>query len=58
MALVRQYLNDDTQVPSDYDKLVAELEDIKEKYRTEHASAQALRDSILAAVERFESTEK
>lgn len=30
LALVRQYLNDDAQVPSDYDKLVAELEEIKE----------------------------
>lgn len=55
LALVRQYLNDDTQVPSDYDKLVAELEDIKEKYRTEHASAQALRGRILAAVEQYDT---
>lgn len=55
LALVRQYLSDDTQVPSDYDKLVAELEEIKEKYRTEHASAQALRGRILAAVEQYDT---
>ena len=55
LAAVRQYLSDDTQVPSDYDKLVAELEDIKEKYRTEHASAQALRGRILAAVEQYDT---
>ena len=55
LALVRQYLNDDAQVPSDYDKLVAELEEIKEKYRTEHASAQALRGRILAAVEQYDT---
>lgn len=40
---------------TDYDKLVAELEDIKEKYRTEHASAQALRGRILAAVEQYDT---
>lgn len=55
LALVRQYLNDDAQVPSDYDKLVAELEEIKEKYRTEHASAQTLRGRILAAVEQYDT---
>lgn len=55
LALVRQYLNDDTQAPSDYDKLVAELEEIKEKYRNEHASAQALRGRILAAVEQYDT---
>ena len=36
-------------------KLVAELEEIKEKYRTEHASAQALRGRILAAVEQYDT---
>ena len=40
---------------TDYDKLVAELEDIKEKYRNEHASAQALRGRILAAVEQYDT---
>ena len=40
---------------TDYDKLGAELEDIKEKYRTEHASAQALRGRILAAVEQYDT---
>lgn len=57
LAAVRQYLNDDTQVPSD-DKLAAELEDIKEKYRTEHASAQALRGRILAAIEQYDTAAK
>ena len=43
---------------SDYDRLVKELADLKEKYQTEHTSAQRLYDEILSAVERFESTEK
>jgi N-acetylmuramoyl-L-alanine amidase len=40
---------------TDYDKLLAELEEIKEKYRTEHASAQALRGRILAAIEQYDT---
>ena len=43
---------------SDYDRLVKELADLKEKYQAEHTSAQRLYDEILSAVERFESTEK
>ncbi len=55
LAAVRQYLSGNTQVPSDYDKLTAELEEVKEKYRTEHASAQALRGRILSAIEQYDT---
>ena len=43
---------------SDYDRLVKELAELKDKYQAEHTSAQRLYDEILSAVERFESTEK
>lgn len=38
------------------DDLLAELEELKEKYNTEHASAQALRGRILSAVEQYDTT--
>ena len=40
---------------TDYDKLLAELEELKDKYNTEHASAQALRGRILAAIEQYDT---
>lgn len=52
--MVRQYLSDDTQVPSDYDKLVAELADLKEQLQLQHANAQDFRDEILAVVAKYE----
>lgn len=55
MAAVRQYLGDDTQVPSDYDKLVAELADLKEQLQLQHANAQDFRDEILATVAKYET---
>ena len=54
LAAVRQYLSDDTQVPSDYDKLVAELADLKEQLQLQHANAQDFRDEILAVVAKYE----
>ena len=55
LAAVRQYLSDDTQVPTDYDKLVAELADLKEQLQLQHANAQDFRDEILAAVAKYET---
>ena len=49
------YKAEEEKPQTDYDKLLAELEDIKEKYRTEHASAQALRGRILAAIEQYDT---
>lgn len=54
LAAVRQYLSDDTQVPSDYDKLVAELADLKEQLQLQHANAQDFRNEILAAVAKYD----
>lgn len=55
LAAVRQYLSDDTQVPSDYDKLVAELAGLKKQLQLQHANAQDFRDEILAAVAKYET---
>ena len=55
LAAVRQYLSDDTQVPSDYDKLVAELADLKGQLQLQHANAQDFRDEILATVAKYET---
>ena len=41
-----------------YDDLLAELKEIKEKYNTEHASVQALRGRILAAIEQYDTVAK
>lgn len=55
LAAVRQYLGDDTQVPSDYDKLVEDLSDLKEQLQLQHTNAQDFRDEILAVVAKYET---
>ena len=40
---------------TDYDKLVAELEEIKAKYQSDHEKAETLRANILAAVEQYDT---
>lgn len=54
LAAVRQYLNNDTQVPSDYDKLAAELADLKEQLQLQHANAQDFRNEILAVIAKYD----
>ena len=49
------YKAEEEKPQTDYERLLAELEEVKEKYRVEYASAQALRARILAAVEQYDT---
>lgn len=54
LAAVRQYLGAGPQSQTDYDRLVKEIADLKDRLQQQRTNVQDFRDEILAAIAKYD----